>query len=147
MSDTKSEPKLTIRMAIGADSDALFALLGRFAVSYSPDRVAFQANLPKLLDSEHQVLLVAAEDERVVGYVMASESMTLYANGPAAELIELMVVEERRKQGIGRVLVETAIAWARERGCVEVNVPTRRAGGYYKRLGFEETAAFYRYGL
>jgi GNAT superfamily N-acetyltransferase len=75
---------------------------------------------------------------------MAAESMTLYANGPTAELIELMVGKTRRKRGIGRVLVEAAMAWARERGCVEVNVPTRRAGDYYEKLGFEETASFYR---
>jgi GNAT superfamily N-acetyltransferase len=116
-------------------------------MSYTPDRISFQANLPKLLDSKRQVLLVAAEDERVVGYVMASGSMTLYANGPTAELIELMVEKTRRKRGIGRVLVEGAMAWARERGCVEVNVPTRRAGDYYGKLGFEETASFYRYKL
>jgi ribosomal protein S18 acetylase RimI-like enzyme len=139
-----AEPGLTVRPATRADSNALFALLREFATSYTPDRIAFQANLPKLLKSNHQLLLVAAEDERVVGYVMAAESMTLYANGPTAELIELMVGKTRRKRGIGRVLVEAAMAWARERGCVEVNVPTRRAGDYYEKLGFEETASFYR---
>jgi len=142
-----TEPGLTVRPATRADSNALFALLGQFATSYAPDRISFQANLPVLLESDHQVLLVAAEDERVVGYVMASQSMTLYANGPTAELIELNVEKTRRKRGIGRALVEAAMAWARERGCVEVNVPTRRAGDYYKKLGFEETAAFYRYKL
>jgi predicted N-acetyltransferase YhbS len=141
------EPELTVRPATRADANALFALLRQFAMSYTPDRISFQANLPKLLDSKRQVLLVAAEDERVVGYVMASGSMTLYANGPTAELIELMVEKTRRKRGIGRVLVEGAMAWARERGCVEVNVPTRRAGDYYGKLGFEETASFYRYKL
>lgn len=142
-----SEPELTIRAATRADANALFALLREFAVSYTPDRISFEANLPRLLESDRQLLLVAAEDERVVGYAMASESMTLYANGPTAELIELMVIQSRRKRGIGRVLVEAAIAWAKERGCIEVNVPTRRAGDYYVKLGFEETASFFRYKL
>ena len=88
-------------------------------MSYTPDRIEFQKNLPKLVESDRQALLVAAEDEQVVGYAMASESMTLYANGPTVELIELVVKEARRG----------------------------RAGEYYQKLGFEETAAFYRYKL
>ena len=142
-----AEPRLTVRPATTADAEALFALLREFAMSYTPDRIEFQKNLPKLVESDRQVLLVAAEDERVVGYAMASESMTLYANGRTVELIELVAKEARREHGIGRVLVEAVLEWARERGCVEVNVPTRRAGAYYEKLGFEETAAFYRYKL
>lgn len=138
---------LTVRPAETADADAVFALLRGFAVSYKPDRRAFDANLPELLAGDHQALLVAVEDGRVAGYAMASAPLTLYANGPVAELLELVVDKPLRRRGIGRVLVEAVMTWARERSCAELNVPTRRAGDYYRRLGFEETAAYYRYRL
>ena len=93
------------------------------------------------------MLLVATEADIVVGYVMASESMTLYANGPTTELMEMVVTEEHRGSGIGRMFIQAVINWARERECTEVNVPSRRAGGYYMKHGFEDAAPRYRFPL
>jgi GNAT superfamily N-acetyltransferase len=78
---------------------------------------------------------------------MASESMTLYANGPTTELMEMVVAEERRGTGIGRMFIQAVIDWASDRGCTEVNVPSRRAGGYYMKHGFEDAAPRYRFPL
>jgi GNAT superfamily N-acetyltransferase len=122
-------------------------LLTAFAVSYTPERASFDATFPSLVASDHQALLVAEDGARVAGYALASVSLTLYANGPVAELLELVVEPDLRGKGIGKALVEAVTAWARDLGCAELNVPTRRAGDYYLRLGFEETAGYYRLRL
>jgi N-acetylglutamate synthase-like GNAT family acetyltransferase len=61
------------------------------------------------------------------------------------ELQELMVAPDSRGRGIGRRLVEAILEQARAAGAVEVTVPTRRARDYYLRLGFEETATYFKF--
>ena len=74
---------------------------------------------------------------------MAVEFGTLFANGAVVQVEELFVEEAKRGAGTGQVLVAAVVEWARQRGAVEVTVPTRRAGAYYERLGFERTAEYY----
>jgi GNAT superfamily N-acetyltransferase len=135
---------LEIRPARPEDADALFDLLTQFATSYRPDRAAFDAHLPLLIASDTALLRVAAREGQVLGYLLGFQFLTLYANGPLLEVQELMVDPAYRGQGVGRRLLAAAIETAWERGCVEVTVPTRRAGPYYERLGFIETAAYYK---
>ncbi|WP_232493069.1 aminoglycoside 6'-N-acetyltransferase [Novosphingobium kaempferiae] len=87
--------------------------------------------------SEHRKDLVdlMGEPQAVVGFLARDLRGTLagfaeaalridYVNGcetsPVAFLEGLYVVEERRRQGIGRGLVEAVEAWARLKGCTEL---------------------------
>jgi N-acetylglutamate synthase-like GNAT family acetyltransferase len=139
-----AEWRVTIRPARQADGDALFPLVQQFAISYRPERAAFDRHFPDLLASDHADLVVAEHDGQVVGYALAFALVTLYANGIVVELQELMVGPEYRSHGVGRRLVEAVLERARERGAIEMTVPTRRAGSYYLRLGFEETATYFK---
>ena len=136
-----------IRKAQAADADTVFDLLTQFAVSYTPERAAFDRNYPRMLDSQSVSLLVAEKEGQVIGYILAFAFLTLYANGLIVEIQELMVAPEARGQGIGRSLVEAVGDWARTLGAIEVTVPTRRAGDFYRRLGFAETAAYFKRSL
>ena len=49
-----------------------------------------------------------------------------------------------RKKGIGRALMETLEVWAEERGSKLVGLATRRAAPFYKALGYEDSAVFFR---
>jgi GNAT superfamily N-acetyltransferase len=133
-----------IRPARTEDADGVFELLTQFAMSYRPQRAAFDRHYPRLLASDSVDLLVAEVAGRPVGYALAFRLLTLFANGTVSELQELMVDPEYRGRGIGRRLVEAVVERARREGSVEVTVPTRRAGAYYLRLGFEETAAYFK---
>jgi len=138
---------LTVRLASEADSDSLFGLLKKFATSYQPQPAAFDVNYPRVLQKEESDLLVAEQEGRVVGYLLASDALILFANGVVTELLELYVDEDERRRGIGRRLVQQAVARAKERGAVEVTVPTRRAADFYLALGFESTAEFFKLRL
>jgi N-acetylglutamate synthase-like GNAT family acetyltransferase len=138
---------VVIRRADRADGAALFPLLQEFAMSYRPDRAAFDAHLPRLVDAEHAELWVACADEQVIGYLLAFHLLTLYANGVVTEVQELMVDPGWRGQGVGGDLVKTVIQSARARGSVEVTVPTRRAEAFYESFGFERTASYLKLEL
>jgi len=47
-------------------------------------------------------------------------------------------------QGTGRALMAAFEAWAAGRGCALVALATRRAAPFYRALGYEESAAYYR---
>lgn len=131
------------------DADSVFDLLRDFATSYPARRPDFDRNYERLLAAmtyDTTDLLVAEDGGRVIGYALATRFLVLYANGWVSELQELAVAPCRRGQGVGRRLVEAIVARARAAGAVEVTVPTR-AGDYYRRLGFVETAAFLRLEL
>ena len=134
----------SVREAHLADADVVFVLLTQFATSYTPIRANFDNNYPHILQNNDADLLVAEVDEQIVGYALATDSMTLFANGPVTELIELFVLEEFRRKGVGRALVQQAIARSKKRRAVEVVVPTRRAGSFYAALGFESTAEYFK---
>jgi GNAT superfamily N-acetyltransferase len=57
-----------------------------------------------------------------------------------AVLRSLYVERDRRRQGIGHLLTERFVAWARENGCVEAHVESYTANGaaqqFYERHGF-----------
>ena len=100
-----AKAKLEIRPALLSDADAVFSLLRKFATSYEPMRPAFDASYPRLLeDGEGAGLLVADLDGITVGYILAADSLTLFANGVVTELIELYVDEVYHRNGIGRNL-------------------------------------------
>ncbi|MCH7810013.1 MAG: GNAT family N-acetyltransferase [Chloroflexi bacterium] len=134
---------MEIRRAEAADADAVFAMLGRFATSYEPDRTSFGPSFAAMLESRHVALFVGDDGGSLAGYVMAVQFGTLFANGCVVQIEELFVEEAKRGAGTGQALVAAVVAWARQRGAVEVTVPTRRAGAYYERLGFERTAEYY----
>ncbi|MEX0684156.1 MAG: GNAT family N-acetyltransferase [Dehalococcoidia bacterium] len=138
---------MTVRPARLTDADTIFEMLGRFATSYAPDRAVFDESLPQMIADDRVTLLIAEEHTAAVGYVMAVEFQTLFANGSVVQVEELFVEEESRGRGMGRALLDTVLAWSRERQAVEVTVPTRRAGDYYERLGFERAAEYFRLRL
>lgn len=136
--------KATGRPALPSDAGAVFELLSKFATSYVPQRAAFDTNYLVLIEASGAGLLVAERGGSLLGYALASDANTLFANGIVTELLELYVEETERRRGLGRELVERAAARAKGRGAVEVTVPTRRARSFYLALGFEATAEYFK---
>lgn len=136
-----------VRAATREDAEAVFEMLGDFATNYIPERRAFDRWYPTIMARQAGEFLLADGDRGVVGYILAADIPTLFANGLVTELLELYVKPESRREGIGRRLVERAVRGAGQRGAVEVTVPTRRARDFYLAMGFESTAEYFRLGL
>jgi GNAT superfamily N-acetyltransferase len=88
------------------------------------------------------VILLALLDARSVGVAYVSFAEPLEHEGTVAWLEELYVVPEHREHGIGGKLLAAVVALAEERGCVAVELETKRgherAGHLYVRHGFHD---------
>lgn len=135
---------IAIRPAEPKDRDALFSLASAFATSFSVERAAFESSMVALLQSPAAFIAVASDGNRVVGYVLGFDHHTFYANGRVAWVEEIMVTEEVRRRGVGRQLMESFEQWARSRQSKLIALATRRAALFYKSLGYEESATYFR---
>ena len=137
-------PSVTVRRARHADAAGVWPLAEAFATSYVPRREAFDPAFEAMLASDGAGVFVAEVEGAVVGYLVAHQHATLFANAPVAWIEELMVAEPRRGHGVGRALMDAAEEWARAAGCAYVALATRRAQEFYRAIGYAESAAFFR---
>lgn len=85
---------------------------------------------------------VAVEGERVIGFLSLIFYRTLFHAGGTALVNELIVDRDRRGGGVGRLLMDRAVAEARGRGMDEIEVGTETDNAaalrFYKKNGFDE---------
>jgi GNAT superfamily N-acetyltransferase len=94
-------------------------------------------------------LVVVEEDGMVVGTMVLLVVPNLSHGALPWAMVENMVVDRKyRRRGIGRLLVEYAIARARQAGCYKVqllsNKKRRQAHRFYRSLGFKASAYGFR---
>jgi GNAT superfamily N-acetyltransferase len=138
-----SQPSF-IRRARSDDGEAIFHLAECCATSFAVEPAAFHSSLPQLLADPSACLLVAELDGAVVGYVLGFEHLAFYANGRVAHVEEIMVAERLRQRGIGSRLMDAFTLWARTRECRLIALATRRAAEFYRSLGYEDSATYFR---
>jgi len=135
---------IEIRRATAADVDAVAGLAAALAMSFAFSAGEFGRHYPALLADEGACLLLAVAGERPVGYLLGFRHLTFYANGPVGWVEEIVVDDQQRGRGIGRVLMDAFESWADGQGCALVALATRRAAPFYRALGYEESAAYFR---
>ena len=135
---------ISIRKATADDADALFGLAKEFATSFVPDRTAFEVALADIISTDGANLSVAEVNDEVVGYCLGFDHYTFYANGRVAWVEEITVKEPARGRGVGKVLMENFEEWSGVRGSMLVALATRRAASFYRSIGYEESATFFR---
>lgn len=94
-------------------------------------------------------LLVAEEQGEVAGSVVFLIVPNLSHGALPRALVENLVVDRRyQRKGLGRLLMEYAIARAKEAGCyklaLESNKKRREAHRFYSSLGFKASAHGFR---
>jgi GNAT superfamily N-acetyltransferase len=80
----------------------------------------------------------------VRGYALTTIVPLLSTNGLSAQLQEIVVAEDARGKDYGTQLVKAVEAECERRGVRQLTVASRRAGGFYDRLGFHESAEYMR---
>lgn len=147
----------TIRTATAADLPAVGRLAvllvrlhhdldaARFIAPTSSTESAYSAFLGSQLDTPRIVVLVALEDDHVVGYTYAGVEGTDYMSlrGPAGVLYDIVVDPASRRHGIGRALLDATIAALASRGARQVVLSTavgnESAERLFSRAGFRRT--------
>jgi GNAT superfamily N-acetyltransferase len=134
-----------IRDAWPVDAPVVAELLAE--LGYPTDAATVAGRLERLAIVGDRVL-VAEVDGEVAGLAHLQVTPAIEHDRPVARVGALVVAESRRRQGIGRALVEAAEAEARARNCVLLFLTTSElrddAHAFYELLGLERTGR--RYG-
>ena len=132
-----------VRRAGPADAAAAAALLDAFNREYdefTPGVEVLAERLAPLIESEEVLVWLAESDGKPSGIAVMLFRTSLWAPRPDAYLAELYVAPDRRDEGIGRGLLDAAIAAAREAGAevIDLNTSTsdRAARVLYESAGF-----------
>lgn len=136
--------RVQVRRARTGDAVAVAGLAGELAQSFPFSRDQFDLAYPALVASQDACLLVAAQDDECLGYVLGFRHLTFYANGPVGWVEEILVRPECRGRGLGRALMSAFERWATEHDCTLVALATRRAAPFYRALGYQDSAAYLR---
>ena len=135
---------VSIRKATQDDADALFGLAKDFATSFVPERSAFEKALSDIISADTAHLSVAEVDDEVIGYCLGFDHYTFFANSRISWVEEITVKESSRRKGVGKSLMENFENWSRTRGSRLVALATRRAASFYRSIGYEESATYFR---
>ena len=133
-----------IRQAEAADIDGVAALAAEFVLSFAFRPESFRVSYPALLAEDTACLLVAVDGHERVGYLLGFRHLTFYANGPVGWVEEITVRGQDRGRGIGRMLMDAFEPWAAAQECRLIALATRRAAPFYRALGYEESATYFR---
>lgn len=156
--DREAAPQPIFRRAVRGDVPRIVQMLADDAIGAT--REAYADPLPDAywrafaeIDADpRQLLLVAEVAGTVVGVLQLTFIPYLTHQGSSRALIEGVRIDSgQRGGGLGRVMVEWAIAEARRRGCTMVQLTTDKrrteARRFYERLGFVATHEGMKLGL
>ena len=108
---------------------------------FKPNSEAQRKALSKIiLDPTIGIILVARDDEKILGMInlLFTESSAL--GSKAAILEDMVVLSKSRSEGIGAKLIDYAISEAKKGGCKRITLLTdienTKAQSFYQKKGF-----------
>jgi ribosomal protein S18 acetylase RimI-like enzyme len=145
----------SVRLADHADAETVARLMVGFRdhLGYDwPSDNAFLAGVEKLLDDIHTDFLIGYVDHSAAGVVVLRFRYGLWRAGVDCLVEDVFVDEHARGTGLGRELMDAAIARARERGArrmeLDTNDTNAPAIALYESLGFVNNGdRYYRFHL
>lgn len=99
-------------------------------------------NITAIMASNDHNAFVAVHADKVIGWIGVAQAIMIESL-PYCEINGLVIDKDYRGRGIGKILIEKAKQWAREKGNdtlrLRCNVKRKEAHLFYYRLGFKET--------
>lgn len=93
-----------------------------------------------ILDGQYGLCLVAKDHDLVVGYLIAADKSSDVNTIRYAELRNMRVQIDHQGKGIGSLLVQEFIRWAKSEGyerlSVDVYALSKKNIGFYRKFGF-----------
>ena len=141
-----SDVRVRIRTAEPADLDSLVSLLAvLFSIEedFVCDEPKQRRGLMLMLENERGCVLVAEVEGRVLG-MCSGQLLVSTAEGGLSLLVEDVVVQEQwRGRGVGRLLLEAISGWAKAKKASRLQLLTDRnnipALDFYRRLDWRTT--------
>jgi len=108
---------------------------------FAPDNAQGREFIHNLVDSENSILLVATHNDRIVGNldITGGQRIRLRHTG----LVGMGMLKEYRDKGLGSILLEAGIEWAKKNHLLEklwlqVLAGNTPAVNIYRKMGFTE---------
>lgn len=132
---------MNIRKASLEDKDNIFALLNKLyenKIQYDIFSKIYEAKW----NNENSYYIVAVEDNKMVGVLIMEMFIQLHRAKKTSFVDDLIVDEEYRNNGIGKLLLQNAIAYAKQQDCEVVELTSflsnENAHRFYERNGFKK---------
>jgi len=141
-----------VRLADARDAEAVARLMVAFRDHLGhdwPSDNSFLASVERLLDERDTEFLLgfSGPDGPPNGVVQLRYRWGIWRAGSDCLVEDVFVLEGARGSGLGKAMVEFAIARARERGCrrmeLDTNENNQAAVALYEGLGFTNRSAFF----
>jgi len=91
------------------------------------------------LDERRETVIVAQDNDMIVGYIHAEIYNTLYFES-MINILGLAVLNDYRRRGVGKALLKHAEGWARELGIKKVRLNSgaarKEAHNFYRAMGY-----------
>ncbi len=119
--------------------------LGRPKPQKDSDVDSFRKLLKKyVMDSDKEILVAELGDVKIIGMVSVMFLPRLNRINFEMYIPELVVLEKYQNQGIGKKLINSCIALAKEKKCHRIRLESgnirKESHLFYKHLGFEQSA-------
>ncbi|HUV42611.1 MAG TPA: GNAT family N-acetyltransferase [Patescibacteria group bacterium] len=143
---------ITIRKATINDLPAIKELNKQIFINnpkYDNDAVEDFAHTPQgekyfkeAIRSKKGCFLIAEENEQMIGYANGEEKEASYRKSKYFEIDNLGVILEKKKQGIGKKILNAITNWAKKKGFQKIYlncyVKNEKALNFYRSNGYSE---------
>jgi GNAT superfamily N-acetyltransferase len=112
---------------------------------FTPDHVKQAQGLELLIanPSRANIKVARSAQGKAIGMVSAQFVISTAQGAPSAWVEDMVVSAEYRSTGLGKKLLESVLAWAKENGATRaqllVDINNAPALGYYSHLGWQST--------
>jgi GNAT superfamily N-acetyltransferase len=124
-----------------AEEDVSFITELTHQLGYPLPFEQIRQNIKDVIENKDHDAFVAVHENRVIGWIGVTHAFQIESI-PFCEIRGLVVDHQYRGQGIGKMLVEKAKHWGKEKGADKVrlrcNVKRTETHLFYQHLGFTE---------
>ena len=113
-------PRYITRPVTDNDAEVVARLLTH--LGHPTEAGVVSSRLRAVLSEGGAAFLQVDESGRALGFFSVARHFVLHAAGPVGLITSLVVAEDARRLGVGRAMVAAAQEWARDAGCVRLNV-------------------------
>ena len=133
---------------VEADAAAVAALSAE--LGYPAGAADIAARMARVAGRADHAVWVHPDGEALLGFIHV-QAMDRIISTPYAEILHLVVSDRARRRGVGRALVDQALAWTRERGFAHLRVRSNtlrdQSHAFYLALGFTRAKTQHVYTL
>jgi ribosomal protein S18 acetylase RimI-like enzyme len=133
------------------ETSELFDLYRQFYKEPADANLARKFLSDNLNEDRSIIFLARDSDGKAVGFTQLYPAWCSVAALPFLTLYDLYVDSSARKQGVGRLLMDAALQYARDTGASRIDLETAvdnvTAQALYEALGYERDTHFYKYSL